>query len=49
MLPPLELEARELAFVLGLMLLLLFKLFTLWSFMDPAMDAGDGILWGTLG
>lgn len=50
MLPPLELEARELAFVLALMvLLLLFMLFTLWSFMEPARDAGDGILWGMLG
>lgn len=50
MLPPLELEARELAFVLGLRLLLLFKLFTLWSlFMEPAIEAGDGILWGMLG
>lgn len=51
MLPPLELEARELAFVLGLrLLLLLFKLFTLWSlFMEPAIEAGDGILWGMLG
>lgn len=48
MFPPLELEARELAFVLGLMLLLLFKLFTLWSFMEPAIEAGDGILWGML-
>lgn len=40
--PPLELEARELAFVLGW---LLFILFTFGSAVDPAIEAGDGILW----